>query len=96
MKNLIRWRIFDHRDSAEHVGDNVGFARKINNFRPILFNNQPPVGDTVSCEVGKGKIFVVSVNNNLLAQKDGSVLAKHLDDREKFKLGNGVLGLAIG
>ena len=50
----------------------------------------------VGCEVGQGTIFVVSVNNNLLAQKDGSVLVKHLDDREKFKLGNSVPGLAIG
>ena len=61
----------------------------------MLFNNQLQVGDTVGCEVGKGKIFVVSVNNNLLAQKDGSVLAKHLNERGKFELGNGVPGLAI-
>ena len=53
-------------------------------------------GDTVGCEVGKGKIFVVSVNNNLLAQKDGSVLAKRLNEPGKFELGNGVPGLAIG
>ena len=80
---------------AERVGDNVGFAGKISDFRPMLFNNQLPAGDMVGCEVGKGKIFVVSVNNNLLAQKDGSVLAKCLDERGKFELGNGVPGLAI-
>ena len=95
-KYLIAGSIFNHREVAERVGDNVGFAGKISDFRPMLFNNQPPAGDTVGCEVGKGKIFVVSVNNNLLARKDGSVLAKHLDERGKFELGNGVPGLAIG
>ena len=95
-KYLITGSIFDHQEVAERVGDNVGFAGKISDFRPMLFNNQPPASDTVGCEVGKGKIFVVSVNNNLLAQKDGSVLAKRLDERGKFELGNGVPGLAIG
>ena len=74
-KYLIAGSIFDHREAAERVGNNVGFAGKINDFWPILFNNQPPAGDAVGCEVGEGKIFVVGVNNNLLARKDGSVLA---------------------
>ena len=91
-----RWEYVQSSGGAERVGDNVGFAGKINNFWPILFNNQLPAGDAVGCEVGEGEIFVVSVNNNLLAQKDGSVLTKRLDDCEKFELGDGVPGLAIG
>ena len=95
-KYLIAGSIFEHQEAAERVGDNVGFAGKLNDFWPILFNNQLLAGDMNGCEVGEGKILVVSVNNNLLAQRDGSVLAKHFDDCEKFELGNGVLGLANG
>ena len=41
---LIRWRIFDHREADERVGNNVGFAGKINNFWPILFKQSTTSG----------------------------------------------------
>ena len=49
---------------TEKVGHNIFGSGKINNFRTIFLNNQPPVVDMISSEVQKGKIFVIGVDTD--------------------------------
>jgi hypothetical protein len=58
-RHVVKWVV------TKEVGDDVLGSGKIDHFGTIvLLNNQPPVADTISVEIRKGKVLVVSVDPN--------------------------------
>ena len=61
-KLYVRWQRIIEGLVAEKISNNIIGSGEVDNFWTIFFNNQSPVVDTISGEVGEGKILVVNVD----------------------------------